>query len=30
MALWQIWSLHLSRMEAKYTFGQIPYGVLWE
>ena len=30
MAVWRIWSLHLSRTEAQYLVGSMTYGVLWE
>ena len=29
-ALWRIWSLHLSRAEARYVVGSMTYGVVWE
>ena len=30
MAVWRIWSLHLSRSEAQYLLGSMTYGVVWE
>ena len=30
MAVWRIWSLHLSRIEAQYLVGSMTYGVVWD
>ena len=30
MAVWRIWSLHLSRTESRYPVGSITYGVVWD
>ena len=30
MPVWRIWSLHLSRTEARYLVGSMTYVVVWE
>ena len=30
MAVWCIWSLHLSRTEARYVVGSMTYGLVWD